>query len=102
MDISSAIPDEAVIKRAFAIITDPLTAVTIGQAALSLQSAGDLVGATVVSGAPWDASGGIETVVGGDAADMLVLTDDRRVTLDVTVDQLTAGSFRVFVEYIAV
>lgn len=80
----------------YKIVVD--TAVTSGgaaTAALGATANGDLVAATVVSGAPWSTTGPKAEVRGQTA-----VGDDTALQLTVAVAALTAGKFRVIVEWV--
>lgn len=83
-------------------IIDILTALTSGgaaTAALQVEAANDVVAAAVVSGAPWSTLGRKAGIPVG-AATSLKTTAQRDPTLVVAVAALTAGKFRLVLEYI--
>lgn len=80
---------------------DVKTVVTSGGAAtlgLQIESAGDLVAAAVVSGAPWSTTGRKAVVPVFTVASMVKTTTARQVTAVVAVAALTAGVFDVFLQ----
>ena len=97
------IPDNAIITNAWIDVTtsldgdvDDLTTI-----AVQVQSANDLVTATVVTDAIWDA--GIQACVPvGTAATAIKLTAERDITIvtAATSDTALTGAFDVYVEYV--
>lgn len=78
------------------------TAVTSGGAAtlgVNSEGAGDLLAATVVSGAPWSSTGRKSIIPAGTGAASVKTTARRNLTVTVAVAALTAGKFRVVVFY---
>lgn len=91
----AVLPDNAVVDK---VIIDVLTAPTSGGAAtvaLKSEAAGDLLAATAIAGI----TGIIDGVPNGAAANAKKMSADRRVTATVAVAALTAGKFRVMIEY---
>ena len=79
------------------------TAVTSGGAAtlgVNSEAAGDVLTATVVSGAPWSTTGRKSVTPVFTGATSLKTTAARAVTVTVAVATLTAGKFRVVLVYI--
>ncbi len=79
------------------------TAVTSGGAAtlgVNSEAAGDLVAATVVSGAPWSTTGRKSITPVFTGATTVKTTAARSLAVTVAVAALTAGKFRVVVVYL--
>lgn len=78
------------------------TAVTSGGAAtmgVNSEAAGDLLVATVVSGAPWSSTGRKSLIPAFTGATSVKATAKRSLAVTVAVAALTAGKFRVVVFY---
>jgi hypothetical protein len=78
------------------------TAVTSGGAAtlgVNSEGAGDLLAATVVSGAPWSSTGRKSITPAFTGASSVKTTVKRNLAVTVAVAALTAGKFRLVVFY---
>lgn len=78
------------------------TAVTSGGAAtlgVNTEAAGDILAATVVSGAPWSTTGRKSVIPAFTGATTVKTTVTRSVAVTVAVAALTAGKFRVVLFY---
>lgn len=78
------------------------TVVTSGGAAtlgVNLESAGDILAATVVSGAPWSSTGRKSVIPVFTGATTVKTTVSRSLAVTVAVAALTAGKFRVILFY---
>lgn len=114
-----ALPDNAIITDAWIDVLTAFTTSAAAEVAVSTgQSAGDLVAAVAVSGAPFSTTGIKGTLVtfpnlGADAAHdsalegialvagvKLKLTANRKPTVAVSVGALDAGKFILYVKYI--
>jgi hypothetical protein len=79
------------------------TAVTSGGAAtlgVNLEAAGDILAATVVSGAPWSTTGRKSVIPVFTGATSVKTTVARSIAVTVAVAALTAGKFRVVLFYV--
>jgi hypothetical protein len=79
------------------------TAVTSGGAAtvaVSVESAGDLLAAAAVAGAPWSTTGRKSVIPVFTGATTIKTTVTRSVTIAVATAALTAGKFRVVLVYL--
>jgi HK97 family phage major capsid protein len=97
---SADIPSGAVVLGG---LIDVITALTSGGAAtgaLKVEGAGDLVAATVVSGAPWSTTGRKSIIPVFTGATTVKTTAARDITLTVAVAALTAGKFDVYLVYL--
>lgn len=94
------LPDDFIIQNAFIDVITPLASGGAATGALTTgQSAGDLVAATVVAGAPWSTTGQKITIpLLGTIATWIKTTDERDPTLVIATAALTAGAFNVFLE----
>lgn len=90
-------PTNFILANAFVDVITAFTGAT-AQMALSVQTAGDLVAATVVTGAPYSTTGIKATVPVWTAAAAIKLTASRQPTAVITVAGVTAGKFRVYIE----
>lgn len=83
-------------------VVDVLTLFTTGAgatAALTIEAAGDVVAATIVSGAPYSTTGLKSTVLVGTGATMIKTTVSRSPSIVVAVGAITAGKLRLVLEY---
>ena len=82
-------------------VVDVITAITGGAtvAVTTSQSANDLITASADAGAPWSTTGSKAIVPVGTAAASIKLTADRAPKIVVTVADITAGKFNLFIEY---
>jgi len=78
------------------VITPPVGAGA--SIAVTLESAGDLQAAAVISGAPWSTTGR-KAITPQAVASSIGLTADRAVTINITGAPLTAGRFDVMVYF---
>jgi hypothetical protein len=96
-EMGSSIPSGAIIKNG---LLQVLTAVTGTGASVALQaeSAGDLVATAAISGAPWSTTG-MKTLIPQGAASAILTTAERPLKMVISAAVLTAGKFRVYVDY---
>lgn len=87
---ASAVPSGFVITDSIVEILTPFTTAASGQAAVAVESAGDIVAAAVVSGAPYSTAGR-KAGIPVSAATSVKLTADRVPTLTISVGAITAG-----------
>lgn len=101
-DLSSAgslvkLPDNAIVTNVFVdIITAMASAGGTGTVALTLQSAGDLLAAVDAD----TLANQVQGIPNGAVANMIKLTAERTLSVEIAVEALTAGVFDVFVEYV--
>lgn len=80
-----------------------ITALTSGGAAtvgLQIEATDDLVVATAISGAPWSSTGRKDTLVEpGTEAGYIKATELRQLSIVIATADLTAGRFKVIIEY---
>lgn len=100
-DLGVTIPDNAIITDAWVDVLTTLTSATdAATIALHTETANDIVSAVAISAATdWDAGlrAGIPV---GTVATMKKMSAARALTATVAVEDLTAGKFNVFVEYV--
>lgn len=93
------IPAGSVIEGGYVEVDTGFTSGGAATLAASLESAGDLVAATVVSGAPWSTTGRKAVIPVFTAAASVKTTVKRSITVTVAVAALTAGAGRVVLFY---
>lgn len=98
----AGIPANAAIISAYIDVITPVTSGGAATAALQVESAADVQAAVVVSGAPWSTAGVKLSSARTAATAPIKTTAARDVSLVIAVAALTAGVFRVYVEYIVV
>ena len=92
------LPDNAIIWDGVVDVITPLTGGTT-VAVTTAQSANDLITAAADTGAPWSTAGTKAIVPVGTQAASIKLTAARAPKIVVTVADITAGKFNLFVEY---
>lgn len=97
-EMGSAVPSGAIVKSGFIQV---LTAVTGAGASVALQmeSAGDLTAAAAISGAPWSTTG-FKVIIPQGAASAILTTAERPLKMVISAAVLTAGKFRLYVDYV--
>lgn len=93
------IPNGSVVLGGYIDVTTLVTSGGAATLAAQVQGAGDLVAATVVSGAPWSTTGVKSVVPVFTGASAIKLTAERSLAVVVAVAALTAGKFKVVVFY---
>lgn len=98
--LTTAIPNNFVIQNAFLDVITPLGSGGAATAAVTTgQSAGDLVAATVVIGAPFSVTGPkVMIPLFGTIATWIKTTSTRTPAIVIALADLNAGKFNVFVE----
>lgn len=96
--IGTPLPKNAVIMEG---VVDVITPITGGAtvAVTTSQSANDLISAAADTGEPWVAAGIKALVPVGAAGNAIKMTADRAPKIVVTVADITAGKFNLFIEY---
>lgn len=97
---TAVVPIGGIILGGLVDVTTLLTGGALAAAALTAQSANDLVAAAVVTGAPWSTTGLKAIVPAYTAATAIKATAERTISLVVSATALTAGIFTVHVAYI--
>lgn len=95
IDLGVSLPDNAVLVRSYIdVITQPVG--TSAQVKLTLESSGDVLDATSVA----SLTGIVEGVSTGSAANMKKMSNNRDLIMNITGNALTAGKFKVYLEYV--
>jgi hypothetical protein len=93
------IPTGSYISQSVVDVLTPFTTGTAATAALTAEAAGDIVAATVVSGAPYSTGGLKSTVQVGTGATMIKTTAARSPSIVIATGTVTAGKLRLIIEY---
>jgi hypothetical protein len=93
---SSEIPSGAIILGGLLEVVTPPTSGGAATVAIAVESAGDMVAAAAISGAPWSSAGRQSVVPVFTGATSVKTTAARNVTATVAVAALTAGVFNVY------
>lgn len=97
-EMGSLIPSGSIIKNGLLYVQTAITGVG-ASVALQSEAAGDLTAASAISGAPWSTTGQKALIPVG-AATSIVLTADRALKMVISAAVLTAGKFRLYVDYV--
>lgn len=104
IDLGVTLPDNAIITRTYYQVLDPFTDGGDDNTTIALQinGANDIVTATAISaeGNVWDAGNPVAGAQDDAIGNFLKLTAERELLMVVAVDDITAGSIQVFVEYV--
>ena len=96
IELPFTLPSSSLITGGYIRVNDTLTSGGATTIALQIESAGDLIAATPIAS--------FTTVLGpipnGVPGNIVQVTDDRAVTVVITVADLTAGSFDIFLNYL--
>lgn len=93
------IPSGSYISQSVVDVLTPFTTGAGATAALTIEGAGDVVAATIVSGAPYSTSGLKSTIQVGTGATMIKTTASRSPSIVIATGAVTAGKLRLIVEY---
>ncbi len=96
---ATAIPSGSIILGGFLDVTTAVVGAG-ATAALQVESAGDLVAAAAVSGAPWSTTGRKSVIPAFTGATTIKTTAARDLSLVITAAVLTAGVFSLVVFYV--
>lgn len=96
---SNQIPAGAVVTGGYLEIDTLFTTGTSATMAISIEGAGDLVAATVVSGAPYSTTGRKSIIPAATGATSVKTTVPRSLVATIAVGTVTAGKGRVVVFY---
>lgn len=97
---ASVLPAGALILSAYIEVTTAPTSGGAATIAVQAESAGDVQAAAAISGAPWSTTGLKLSSARTRAAAPLKLTAASDISIVIATAALTAGEFRVYVEYI--
>lgn len=105
LSLGEVIPNGAVVQKVYGFVSEAFSGDGDSSSTISLgfNTAADAQSAAAVSGAPWSSTGAKE-FLDGSAAEMVVLTADRRLTATLNVEAtdtaLDAGEIVIYVEYV--
>jgi hypothetical protein len=97
--LGNAVGSGAVILGGYIEVDTVVTSGGAGTLGVNSEAAGDLLAATVVSGAPWSSTGRKSIIPVFTGATTVKTTAARALTVTVGAFALTAGKFRVVVFY---
>lgn len=100
INLGAQLPSGAAILSAYIEVVTPPTSGGAATIAVQLESAGDVQAAAAISGAPWSTAGVKLSSARTRAAAPVKLTAARQLAIVIATADLTAGVFRVYVEYI--
>jgi hypothetical protein len=95
----SSLPSGSVILGGYIEVDTVVTSGGAGTLGVNSEAAGDLLAATVVSGAPWSSTGRKSIIPVFTGATTVKTTASRSLAVTVGAFALTAGKFRVVVFY---
>lgn len=93
------IPNGAVIEMGYVDVQTLLTSGGAGTGAVQAESAGDMVAAAAVSGAPWSTTGRKSIIPVGTGASSVKTTAQRSPAFVIAAVNLTAGKIQVVLFY---
>lgn len=96
---TNQIPSGAVITGGYMTVTTLFTTGTAATMAISVEGANDLISATVVSGAPFSATGQKSLIPVGSGATSVKTTAARSIVATIATGTVTAGKATVVVTY---
>ena len=99
---ATSIPANALIVGGALIVSAALTSGGAATAALQVEGANDIVTAVAVGGAPWSSTGRKNIIPNMDAANSVLTTVARDVSLVIGAFDLTAGAFDIYLFYILI
>lgn len=91
----NVLPIGTVVVSGYIEVDTPVTSGGAATVAVNGEAAGDLLAATLVSGAPWSTTGRKSIIPAATGATAIKTTAARSITVTVAVAALTAGKFRV-------
>lgn len=97
-EFGSAVPAGAIVKSGMIYVQTAVTGAG-ASVALQMESAGDLTAAAAISGAPWSTTG-TKVIIPQGAASAILTTVDRPLKMVISAAVLTAGKFRLYVDYV--
>lgn len=95
----TAVPSGATVRGGFIEVTTVPVGATATISA-GIEAAADLQAAAAISGAPWSTTGRKSVIPAFTGATSIRLTANRNVSIVIGTAALTAGVFRIWVEYI--
>jgi len=98
---ATKVPSGSLVLGGFVdVVTPPDSAAHTATIALQIESAGDLVAAAAVSGAPWSTAGRKSILPVFTGASAIKLTADRDISAVIATQALNAGAFDVYLCYL--
>lgn len=97
--LGSQIPAGSVITGGYIEVDTLFTTGTSATMAITLEGAGDIIAATVVSGAPYSTTGRKSIIPAGTGATSVKTTVPRTIVATIAVGTVTAGKARVVLFY---
>jgi hypothetical protein len=94
------IPTGSVVTGGYLDVTTAFTTAASGEAAVAVEGAGDLIAATVVSGAPYSTTGRKDVIVDATGSTAIKTTAARSPTLTISVGAITAGVAKLVLFYV--
>ena len=94
------LPSGTVILGGFLLVETVLTSGGAATAGISSEGAGDIIAATVISGAPWSTTGKKAIIPKANTPEStsITLTANRNLALVVATADLTAGKFKLYLD----
>lgn len=99
INLGASIPSGALVLAAYIEVITPPTSGGLATIELQLEAAGDVQAAAGIGAAPWSTAGPKLSSARTRAAVPLKLTAARDIVMVIAAAALTAGAFRVYVEY---
>lgn len=100
LTVDAQIPNNAIILGGFAEVDSVLTSGGSATVAVNVESAGDIVAAAAISGAPWSTTGRKSVVPAFTGATVIRTTTARKIQATIATAALTAGTFDVVLFYV--
>lgn len=97
--VGNDIPVGSVIEGGYVEVDTVPTSGGSATIAVSVEGAGDLVNAAAISGAPWSSTGRKSIIPAGTGATSVKTTAARVLTIAIATAALTAGKFRIVINY---
>lgn len=95
------IPSGSTILGGWLEVTSAVTSGGAATVAITVESAGDIVAAAAVSGAPWSTTGRKSVIPVFTGATSIRTTADRQLTATIASTTVTGGAFKVVVLFLA-
>jgi hypothetical protein len=96
LSLSESVPQGAVILGGWVDVTTAVTSGGAATVAVTVESAGDIVAAAAVSGAPWSTTGRKSVIPVFTGATTVKTTAARTISVVIATAALTAGVFDVY------
>jgi hypothetical protein len=99
LPMAATIPSGAIILGGLVEVTTVPTSGGAATIAVTVESAGDIVAAAAITGAPWSTTGRKSVIPAFTGATTVKTTAERSITITVATAALTAGVFNVYLVY---